>query len=360
MHDSLLGAIWAVKLDTQGESCAKKIWLTLHCAEDQQTYIHFSAPFFSFPSLSLFLTLACFRWISEMATTSVSQMLYPWPWELAVWANQHRYPANERVPLLLGSEIILDELYLTQQEVDTYRGLLGKVQPVVAAAKPVYGPYLSSHLFPGDGAPERWSTSLLNFHPPNIAGIAATHPSLLLHDQSPVPIAGVRHIVRLCRLKPDVTPIVRRAFKLDEFIVRQDTWIDSVRREMVIIAQNESWKNTGLIGDVTLYRSLPEPGDWQTSKLKKAPAPKLLYHQDEMCLFMQYAFFQVKPNIKIPFRNAIESSVLKSYFNSTQQGRALDVEFMQKALDAGLWDEKEKKDGRHHNQQKIPTTETRQ
>lgn len=319
--------------------------------------------FFSVTARTIFTPFFCANFfssfylsLSEMTTTSTSQMLYPWPWELSVWANQHRYPANKRVPLLLGSDIILDELYLTQQEIDTFRPYLGKIQPLHTSAKPTKGPYLSSHLFPGDEAPERWSTTLLNFHPPNIAGVVATHPSLLLHDQNPVPIAGVRHIVRRCRLKPDVSPIVRRAFKLDEFIVRHDTWIDAVRREMLIIAQNESWTNTGLIGDVTLYRSLPNPSDWRASKLKRATAPKLLYHQDEMCLFMQYAFFQVKPNIKIPFRSAIETSVLKTYFKNTQQGRALDVEFMQEAIDSGLWDEKEKKDYHQHHQQRLSLT----
>ncbi|KAI8140862.1 hypothetical protein BJV82DRAFT_621428 [Fennellomyces sp. T-0311] len=255
-----------------------------------------------------------------MTTTPVSRMLYPYSWNLAVRANQQRYPTHDRVPILKSSEIILDETYLTRKDLE---------DGVYTDARS-YSDGKDQELLPGGEAPEylEWPPQLCP--PADTVAVVTTDPSIQLF-----PPAGVRRIVRRCRLK---TPAVARtALRLSEMVIRHESWIDVERRELRIVTLNETWSSTAMLGDITIYRGITDLGCWRG----KAPVAPLgtdhkfvgnleqAKNQGEWCLFTQYAYFKISPTLNVPFRSAIEKKCLQCYHSNTQEGRKLDMEFMQ-------------------------------
>ncbi|KAI9497460.1 hypothetical protein BDB00DRAFT_804514 [Zychaea mexicana] len=300
-----------------------------------------------------------------MTTTSVSRMLYVYPWDLAVRANQQRYPTHERVPILKSSEILLDETYYSQADLDLL--LADKQKDVVDNTVP-YHDGQDCELFPEGEAPKQLERPPELLPPSDTVALAITAvgaPSRDSGDDAKTPIiprVGVRRIVRRVRLQ---TPaVVKTALRMSEMVVRHESWIDIKRRELRIVTRNESWANTAMVGDVTVYRGISDTSALR-GKVPVAPmgtdhkfvgpiaaaaaaattttsisghcgqqqqlplTMKTKQEQGEWCLFQQYAYFKISPTFSIPFRSTIEAKCLQCYQSNTQEGRKLDIEFMQ-------------------------------
>jgi hypothetical protein len=78
------------------------------------------------------------------------------------------------------------------------------------------------------------------------------------------------------------------------------------------------------LGDVTVYRAI-QPDE----KLDNAVVLGAQNSQNRRCLFEQHAFLDIR--VKIPFKSAIESHILKTYRKNTSEGRKLDMELMEAA-----------------------------
>ncbi|KAI9266912.1 hypothetical protein BDA99DRAFT_35867 [Phascolomyces articulosus] len=316
-----------------------------------------------------------------MTTTPISRMLYPYPWDLAVRANQQRYPTHELVPILKRSEILLDETYFSQHDLDSINSICSNDQQQQAM---VFEPYhqgqdQDQELFPDGRAPKHLEQHPELLPPSDTVAVVVfvnnitkskcndDHPTL----ENIIPQVGVRRIVRRVYLQ---TPkAAQTALRMNEMIIRHESWIDPKRRELRIVTWNETWANTALVGDVTVYRGISDPSDWRgkvpvapmvekTARGKDHPphflfvgpilqknnhdqtittslsSPTNVSQQQpkdtiEWCLFLQYAYFKISPTLRIPFRSMIETKCLKCYHHNTQEGRKLDMEFMQQQQD---------------------------
>lgn len=286
-----------------------------------------------------------------MSTTKVAHMLYPYSWELAVWANQQRYPTHERYPMLKASEILSDEVFFSQQDIETL-----SQQTSSSIANTQHQPYrrgdhctcyLDLILLSADDE-QRQSNPVPNLttFPPRVDvpnDIIAMMPYGT--DEEPlVPLSGIRRIVRRCHVAlPNVMRMLPASSIPSDMIIRHETWIDSSRRQMTIVTLNEMASEAAIVGDVTIYRALDGQDairPWR-GKAPVAPltpeyaiaSPSLLSSSSSpsspsWCLFMQYAYFQVSPSFKIPFRSKIERTFLNLYRRNTEKGRMLDMEIM--------------------------------
>ncbi|KAI7859914.1 hypothetical protein BDC45DRAFT_552969 [Circinella umbellata] len=293
-----------------------------------------------------------------MTTTPLSTMLYPYPWDLAVRANQQRYPTHERIPILKRSEILLDETYFSQHDLDNMNVKNMTIQPFHQGQ--------DQELFP-DGQPPKNLEHHPELLPPsdtvavtiissnkNIPDVDNDNEMTTIKKEAVIPKYGVRRIVRRVYLQ---TPTVAKsALRMNELVVRHESWIDAKRRELRIVTWNETWGNTAMVGDITVYRGVKGDPSQYRGKVPVAPMgtdhrtfvgpiERAYYHDksdnttnivsqqqqggEKMTLFLQYAYFKISPTLRIPFRSTIETKCLNCYHNNTQEGRKLDMEFMQ-------------------------------
>ena len=314
-----------------------------------------------------------------MTTTPLSTMIYPYPWDLAVRANQLRYPTHERVPILKRSEILLDETYLSQHDLDNMNSKNMIIQP--------YHQGQDQELFP-DGQPPKSLEQHPELLPPpdtvaviiTLSSSSKTNPNknipnvdddelTTIKKETVIPKWGVRRIVRRVYLQTPTA--VKATLRMNEMVVRHESWIDPKRRELRIVTWNETWENTAIVGDVTVYRGIKDDANQFRGKVPVAPIgtdhrtfvgpiERTYYHgnsdntasavsqqqqqgAEKMTLFLQYAYFKISPTFRIPFRSTIETKCLNCYHNNTQEGRKLDMEFMQQEQEKGGRDEKRNK-----------------
>lgn len=275
-------------------------------------------------------------------------MLYPYPWELAVWANQQRYPTHERYPMLKASEILSDDLFFSQQDIET----LSHTSPTANTHQPYRrGDHCTCHLdlilLSADEEQRHHPLPNITTFPPRVDvpnDIIASMP-YSTNEEPLVPFSGIRRIVRRCHVTlPNMIRMLPASSIPSDVIIRHETWIDSSSRQMTIVTINETASETVIVGDVTIYRALdgqdairpwrgkapvapltPEYAIASPSSLSSSsssPSPS------SWCLFMQYAYFQVSPSFKIPFRSKIERTFLNLYRRNTEKGRMLDMEIM--------------------------------
>ncbi|KAG2227680.1 hypothetical protein INT45_004722 [Circinella minor] len=307
-----------------------------------------------------------------MTTTPLSTMIYPYPWDLAVRANQQRYPTHERVPILKRSEIILDETYFSRHDLDNMNTKNMIIQP--------YYHGQDQELFP-DGQPPKNLEQHPELLPPSdtvavtiissnksIPDVDNDNEMTTIKKEAVIPKYGVRRIVRRVYLQ---TPTVAKiALRMNELVVRHESWIDVKRRELRIVTWNETWGNTAMVGDITVYRGIKGDPSQFRGKVPVAPMgtdhrtfvgpiERTYYHGksdnatnivsqqqqggEKMTLFLQYAYFKISPTLRIPFRSTIETKCLNCYHNNTQEGRKLDMEFMQQEQEKEERDEKKRK-----------------
>lgn len=273
-------------------------------------------------------------------------MLYPYPWELAVWANQQRYPTHERYPMLKTSEILSDDLFFSQQDIET----LSQTSSTANTHQPYRrGDHCTCHLdlilLSADEEQRQHPVPNLTTFPPRVDvpnDIIASMP-YSTNEEPLVPFSGIRRIVRRCHVTlPNMIRMLPASSIPSDMIIRHETWIDPSSRQMTIVTINETASETAIVGDVTIYRALDGQDairPWR-GKAPVAPltpeyaiaSPSLLSSSSpstsSWCLFMQYAYFQVSPSFKIPFRSKIERTFLNLYRRNTEKGRMLDMETM--------------------------------
>lgn len=279
-------------------------------------------------------------------------MLYPYPWELAVWANQQRYPTHERYPMLKSSEILSDDLFFSQQDIDTF-----SQQDASSFIPNTHRPYrrgdhctchLDLVLLFADEEERQSNPAVPNLttFPPRVdvpEDIIAMMP-YGTHVEPLVPLSGIRRIVRRCHFElPNALRMLPSSAIPSDMIIRHETWIDSGRRQMTIVTLNETASGTAIVGDVTIYRALDGQDAIKPWRGKAPVAPLTPEYaiaspssslssstttSSSWCLFMQYAYFQVSPSFKIPFRSKIERTLLNLYRRNTEKGRMLDIEMM--------------------------------
>ncbi|KAI8384560.1 uncharacterized protein BYT42DRAFT_544445 [Radiomyces spectabilis] len=251
---------------------------------------------------------------------------------------------------------MVDDTYLSAEELSQFRD---RIPPSVCrkiSQTDVQSQSLSL-LFPADldnQQPAKMDT-VPQLH---LDGVVAVPTRLLLQSEmNPIPCTGIRHVVRQCRLMLDVPMVVKKALRTNELVVKHETVIDTRRKEMLILCTNETLENSAVVGDVTLYKHVDDP----LSLRGKLPVAPIQWGHREMkphdattleamiasstaypnphnhaCLFMQYAFFMVKPTLMIPFRSSIEKFALKSYQKNTEEARKLDMQLIQEVIDKGL------------------------
>ncbi|RUS22496.1 hypothetical protein BC937DRAFT_88709 [Endogone sp. FLAS-F59071] len=267
---------------------------------------------------------------TPMTKTPKSQSVYPHPWELAVYANQLRYPTNPRVPVLLGSEVISDETTLNLEEARILAEKIPEIAEKLAAAEAA------------------------NISRGNLLTIVISS-ELLVEGKSPIPKMGVRKIVRHCRLDLEFPKMIKSAFGVHELHVVHTTIIDTRKREMIIEGINETLSSIVSLGDRTVYRAMlpgettsvsmiPYPSESSSSQKSSRARPLSMIDMPvtthtstvdrELTMFEQYAFLELRG--KVPFASSIESYALKSYVKNTGEGRKLDMLFMQDAIDSGF------------------------
>lgn len=228
-----------------------------------------------------------------MTVTPLTRYIYPYDWNLAVIANQARYPCHPSVPVLLGADVVADELYLTSLELDQ----LGLSH---------------SSIRPTNNNQELSRIDADFVLPSEIASVDL------------VPRVGIRRIVRNCRLKVDFPALLRKAVNVNELIVKHETVIDSRTCTLTVTSTNETLTGLVHLGDVTVYRAI-KPDE----KIENAVALGVQNSQNPRCLFEQHAFLDIR--VKVPFKSAIESHILKTYRKNTSEGRKLDMDLMEDA-----------------------------
>ncbi|KAI7883328.1 hypothetical protein K492DRAFT_205474 [Lichtheimia hyalospora FSU 10163] len=281
-----------------------------------------------------------------MSTTKVSHMLYPYSWELAVSANQERYPTHERYPMLKASEILSDDLFFSQQDIDAFSQHDSSISSIHQPYR--QGDHCTCHLdlvLLSANGEQRQSNPVPNLttFPPRVdvpEDIIAMMP-YNANVEPLVPFFGIRRIVRRCHFElPNALRMLPTSSIPSDMIIRHETWIDSSRRQMTVVTLNETASSTATVGDVTIYRALdgqdairpwrgkapvaPLTPEYAIASSLSSPSPSSL----KWCLFMQYAYFQVSPSFKIPFRTKIERTLLNLYRRNTEKGRMLDMEIM--------------------------------
>ncbi|KAL1922397.1 uncharacterized protein VTP21DRAFT_9936 [Calcarisporiella thermophila] len=219
-----------------------------------------------------------------MTKTHPTHCIYPHPWDVVVRAYLRRYPTHPRVPVLLSSEVLSDEL------------LLPSMPPT---------PY------------------------PQHAG----------HD---IPVRGTRRIVRRCRVAIEMPTLVKKTFGVTDGIFLHTTLIDADNKEMRVESQNQSWAEKITIGDVTVFRAcppgtsapvLPLPHNFDQQR-RNAPTLQGLaaVKVTEACdytEFEQQAFLELP---KIPLAKTIEKHCLQIYMKNTMCARMLDMLFCDDVL----------------------------
>jgi hypothetical protein len=227
-----------------------------------------------------------------MTITPSTRYVYPYSWNLAVIANQARYPTHASVPVLLGADVVTDELYLTIDELN-HTGLShSSIRPLSSQ---------ESNRIEGD----------------------FVLPSDLISIDL-IPQIGIRRIVRNCRIKVDFPALLKKAVNVNELIVKHETVIDSRSQILTVTSTNETMTGLVHLGDVTVYRSI-KPQEI----IKDAVSLGTQNSQSGSCLFEQHAFLDIR--VKIPFKTAIESHILKTYRKNTSDGRKLDLELMERS-----------------------------
>ncbi|KAI8582779.1 hypothetical protein K450DRAFT_278077 [Umbelopsis ramanniana AG] len=225
-----------------------------------------------------------------MTVTPSTRYIYPYAWDLAVVANQARYPTHPSVPVLLGADIVTDELYLTAQELE-HTGLSHpSIRPITSQeAARIQGDFVM---------------------PSNVIGLDL------------IPQIGVRRIVRNCRIKVDFPALLKKAVNVSELIVKHETVIDSRLKTLTVTGSNETLTGLVSLGDVTVYRTI-QPNE----NIEDATLLGVQTSQSGGCLFEQHAFLDIR--VKIPFKTSIESHILKTYRKTTGEGRVLDLQLME-------------------------------
>ncbi|KAI9290205.1 hypothetical protein BC943DRAFT_313493 [Umbelopsis sp. AD052] len=226
-----------------------------------------------------------------MTITPSTRYIYPYAWDLAVIANQARYPTHPSVPVLLGADIVTDELYLTTEELE-HTGLSHpSIRNItLQEAARIQGDFVI---------------------PSNVVGLDL------------IPQIGVRRLIRNCRIKVDFPALLKKAVNVNELIVKHETVIDSRSNTLTVTSSNETLTGLVSLGDVTVYRTI-QPNE----KIEDATLLGVQTSQSGgRCLFEQHAFLDIR--VKIPFKTSIESHILKTYRKTTSEGRTLDLQLME-------------------------------
>ncbi|KAG2179272.1 hypothetical protein INT43_002122 [Umbelopsis isabellina] len=230
-----------------------------------------------------------------MTVTPLTRYIYPYDWDLAVIANQARYPCHPSVPVLLGADVVTDEIYLTSVELDQLGLSHSCIRPT------------------NNNNNQEMSRIDADFVlPSEIASIDL------------VPRVGIRRIVRNCRLKVDFPALLRKAVNVSELIVKHETVIDSRTSTLTVTSTNETLTGLVHLGDVTVYRGIKPDEKFDNAVVLGAQSS-----QNPHCLFEQHAYLDIR--VKIPFKSAIESHILKTYRKNTSDGRKLDMDLMEAA-----------------------------
>ncbi|KAH8553366.1 hypothetical protein BGW37DRAFT_485420 [Umbelopsis sp. PMI_123] len=225
-----------------------------------------------------------------MTVTPSTRYIYPYSWNLAVIANQARYPTHPSVPVLLGADIVTDELYLTKDELE-HTGLShSSIRP------------LSSQ------------------ESARIKGDFVVPSNIIALDL--IPHIGVRRIVRNCRIKVDFPALLKKAVNVSELIVKHETIIDTRSQTLTVTGCNETLTGLVSVGDVTIYRSIQA-----NENIEDATLLGVQTSQNGRCLFEQHAFLDIR--VKLPFKASVESHILKTYRKTTSEGRRLDLQLME-------------------------------
>jgi len=226
-----------------------------------------------------------------MTITPRIRYIYPYSWNLAVIANQARYPTHPSVPVLLGADIVTDELYLNTEELH-HTGL--SHSSIRALSTQESSRIQADYVLPSD---------------------------LILVDL--IPQIGVRRIIRHCRIKVDFPALLKKAVNVSELIIKHETVIDSRSQTLTVTSTNETLTGLVHLGDVTVYRTIqPQEIIDDAVSLGAQNHPV-----GGKCLFEQHAFLDIR--VKIPFKTSIESHILKTYRKNTSDGRKLDLQLME-------------------------------
>jgi hypothetical protein len=105
---------------------------------------------------------------------------------------------------------------------------------------------------------------------------------------------------------------LKHATRQYDFTFCQESWLDPAKRELRVRATNVSYAGTLVLGDEVFYRAHPTRPDWtayEASAWMQLPA--------------------------IPFRDTVETYMVRSYERTTGRGRAIDLEFVNDLLRDG-------------------------